>query len=304
MKGKYAMNNCNFFSFLSATLLFGSVNAMDIQKPTELDKNPAQNSSEVVTSINNGLSYAIKSPYTQANEIIRQGAVFLGSRDGIIGAIGTVSGTVGGNFNPNNINDASPIALVYWKDLKNLQSQNQYFNVAIRSLQDRSVFSAWKDNDLIPCVVALNGYNVSIRNSYVSLTPLDQKLSSYEGSVFYRNLNENVSNSIRYDALLDVLSDVIGKPSEDFSTIKEVFNAALDRNLEERTDKFFNSELTAYFYKKLGLIDSTINCSNVIPAELSSNNGFKDILSNIATRTDTILKMSVAPAYGGCCLIM
>lgn len=302
------MNKRNFFSFLSAALLFGSVNAMTPQNTQNSLQSSSQNtpisSTEISNQSNEGLSYSLKSPYTQANEIIRQGAVLLGSQNGVIGTVKAAAGCFSGNMNPNNITDANPIVLAYWKDLQNLQSSNQFFSVAIRSLQDRSVFCAWKDEDLIPFALSLNGYNVSIGNSYVSLIPLDQKLSSFDGSMFYRNLNEEVANGIKYEALLDVLSDVVGKPSENFSTIKEVFMASLDRNLEEKTDRFFNSELTAYFYKKLGLIDKNVNCSNVIPAEFSSFGGLQDILNNIAIKTDAVLKMSTTPSYGGCCLIM
>lgn len=305
-KGKYTMNKRNFFSFfLSTAMTLGSVNAMELQHPDNSQNsssNTPANSVENLNPVNEVLSYSFRSPYTQENATIQQGAILLSSRSGIIGSVSTATNYLSGVFNPNNVNDASPIVLAHWKDLQNLQSTNQYFGNAMRSLRDRAIFYNWEDNDIIPCVVSLSGYNVSLGDSFVSLIPLDQKILSSNGSVFYRNLNNDVSDNISYNLILDVLADVVGKPSEDFRSLKEVFFAPLDKNTEENTEKFFNSELAAYFYKVLGLIDSNTNCSNVVPPELSSGAGSRDLLYNIAAGIDTPLKLSQASVCGKCLL--
>lgn len=288
--------------FCGAVLLFGSANAMDtapVQNPDGLGEDTAQvlpvTATDFEENYASSLTYSFQ--YDDADVVLKQGAVISVAEDTAFGKAKNIAQIVSRVKNSNKINAVSPLFLAHWSDISTIGegNSNPYIGNAMASLKDYSVFYAWSSDKVIPCTVSLDF-------GYVSLLPLEQKIMQSKGNVYYRNLNDDISDSINYEDILALFKDVVGRPAEAFTSLKEPIFALLDKNTEERTDKFFNSELTAYCYKKLGIISQDINCSNIIPAELSSSAGSRDILNGLAG-SDTLLHSFkyVDPLYTQCC---
>lgn len=274
-----------------AALFFGAVNATNVssvQDSNKLGGGVTRTSMLELPLIEEehierteSLSYSFQ--HGESSIDLTQGAVIGFADESAFGKAKNLAQLVSRVKNTNKINGVSALFLAYWSDIRVIGdgNSNPYINNVMNYLDDYATFYAWSNEDLIPCTVSLDG-------SYVSLIPLQQKVMQCKGNVYYRNLNEDISANIEYSAVLDLFKNVVGKPAESFLSLKEPILALWDKNTEENTDKFFNSELTAYCYKKLGIISQDINCSNVIPAELSSAAGSHDVLNGLAG-SDTLL---------------
>lgn len=125
------------------------------------------------------------------------------------------------------------------------------------------------------------------------------KALKYDGNVDLRSINF----AIPIDFSRRFMGEHVGRPYETFSTCRELFHAARNGNLPERTEKVFCSELASAFYiraieesdleNKGELIARFRNSSNILPERFCDDIGEYDLLEGLAS-TERALKVKFA----------
>lgn len=121
---------------------------------------------------------------------------------------------------------------------------------------------------------------------YVHIRDFNACVNEYEGSVYFRNLNQNIP----YSHVMAFLYTHLGRPYEEPANLRNIA-VGTQQNDDDLFENIFSGELAAGFYKEMGILPTTVNPDDVLPANFSYFARPNDLLSKFADAEISLKQM-------------
>jgi hypothetical protein len=109
----------------------------------------------------------------------------------------------------------------------------------------------------------------------VTVFDLQDRVATYDGNIYLRPARVTIS----LDQSRQFILNHLGRSFE--TNLLELAKSTFETQNQARIEKLYCSEAAVVFYQETGVLDPTINPSNIIPLELSSYAGPRDVLKDI-----------------------
>lgn len=130
---------------------------------------------------------------------------------------------------------------------------------------------------------------------YVHIRDFNACVNKYEGSVYFRNIDKDIP----YSYIMAFLYTHLGRPYEEPANLRDI-TANTQQNNDDLFENVFSGELAAGFYKEMGILPTTVNPDDVLPANFSYFAKPNDLLSNIANE-EILLKYTTQESIACSC---